>query len=263
MRMMFVLILCALAQITDAQNRRYFERLYNSSLSHLGEAVEAGNSPIDVFKFNDQLYEQILYNSIYQLRVRKLRKGLALDSTLVRFAQFAINDFPTVFFRSKKYKERIVKYTDISLKRLNSPCNLFKVSAFSIDLCDIGMRNAFYFDRKDKSTDLRLFKGQKSRIRDPDHPDYEEPVPVQIYTETEFCANFMDRLKQELSLKTIVSRQFESCAIAIRLDKNSINTRKVPRAFVYLIFAGKQTQTIKRKRIPEAPESDSPYTILK
>lgn len=253
-----------MTQALNAQNRKYFERL-DAALPVEVTSAQANENKLDVLAFDQQNYDEILIDFVNAIRKRKSQKDFGLDTMLNRFSHFAVQNFPKSFFTKRKYAKKVVRYTDLSLRRMGMENRVFEARCFYVDLMEMKGTGNFYFKRLDQTTELRLFLGDRPRISNPDHPDYVEPIPMSPLSETGFCKSFFKCLKRELGMRNLLNRSFTQLSIGVRVDPTSLNRKKIPRAFVYVIVVGKQMQKIKRKRAPSSiPQNNTdPYIILK
>ncbi len=262
MRLFFCLLGLFLVQALTAQNRGYFERL-DFSQPYGYDLEQASTATVDVLGFDEKNYSGIVHQHLNEKRAKRGCPAWQQDSVLNQLTHYGINSFPQSLFTKRKLRRRLTRYTELSLNRLNTNFRLFISKAFTVRLIDLKRLRYFYYERKDTKTELHLFKGNRPKISNPDHPEYIEPVAVEVMREDDFAADIEAQLYRLIGKKYFNNRLLTHLSIALRLDKNSIHRKKAPQAFVYIIIAGKQTQKIKRKIIQNNVADSTAYTILR
>ena len=243
MKKIVIFILVGMSINSYAQNRRYYANLATTKAFFIEEGIATENK-LDVIHFDAHNYAGMVLNNLNATRAKRGRKDLVQDSTFNRMCKLGVNHFSKSFFTSRKHRNKVVRYTDFSLRKMKGEHRLFRAIVFTQNVVHLSDRNNFYLDRRDKTTDLQLFEGEKSTAK-PEDEDYIEPVPVKELTEKQFVWEVIKSIKRENGARELITRNYTHVGVSIRIDPTSINKKRVPRVFVMVLLGGKQTQKVK------------------
>ncbi|NOQ71284.1 MAG: hypothetical protein GQ574_04750 [Crocinitomix sp.] len=262
-RILFISLLL-IPLISFDQNKRFYEAIDTSTVK-FAEEWGASGAKLDVLNFDDQNYEGAILDELNKVRSVRNRSLFIQDSAYNRMCLAGMETFTKKYCGSNKFRDRIYRYTEIGIRRMQGVNKVFRVFTFSVSLIDLGSREYFYFDRRNFDSELQLYKGNTPTTRNPDNENYVEPIPVAKLDEQAFAQSFLKKLKRAMGGQDLQSKNFTHIGLAMRLDARSVRKRRTPKALVMIILGGKQTQKVKKQRpIPQNSAADNnPYTILK
>lgn len=95
---------------------------------------------------------------------------------------------------------------------------------------------AFYFDKKDESTEFQLFYGEKPRKKDLD----QEVKSIDLYDYNQFAEDFLANISSS-NQKYLYSKSYKWIGVQTMWYYKSIHKKKIPQIKVVFILGGFQT----------------------
>ena len=258
-----VFILTFTVGLSFGQNKRYYDLLDRTE----GEQMEphrASAAELNIIGFDKQDYGGLIFGQLNESRKRRGRNGLIIDSVFQQVCNTGVKHFSSTFFKSHKHTDKVVRHTEFGIRHLKGENRLFKVVALNINLTTLKGMSPFFYYAQDPNTSLKLYKGKRPKTLNPNHADYEEPVPVKPITEIMFTEDIEAAIKSSVGVSDFFSKTYTHIGIGVRLDEYSVNRRKIPHAFVLIILGGKQTQKVRINQPVTSPaDEDNPFLILR
>lgn len=258
-----VFILTFAVGLSFGQNKRYYDLLDRTEGEQM-ESRKASSAELNVIGFDKQDYGGLILAQFNESRKRRGRKDFVIDSVFQQVCNTGVKHFSSTFFKSQKHKDKVVRHTEFGIRHLKGKNRLFKVVALNVNLTTLKGMSPFFYYAQDPNTTLKLYKGKRPKTLNPDHPDYEEPVPVKAITEIMFAEDIEAAIKTRVGVTDFFSKTYSHMGVGVRLDEYSVNRRKIPHAFVLIILGGKQTQKIRiAEPVDYAIDQNDPLLILR
>ncbi len=172
---------------------------------------------------------------------------MASDSILNRIAFSAIKHTSKRAFSDRRKWKKETRSFEYALKLSGSDYKMLETFRFEVDLLDFISSSRFYYDRRIKTSDLDLYAGRPEKIRNSDHEDYVEPVPLKSKTEDAVMEQMFSQWVSNRGWKESTSRAYSRIGVACRLETRSLNRSKRPFMYVIVVLAGKQNMLLKKK----------------
>jgi hypothetical protein len=264
MRLSGFIVCLFFVAVSWGQNSRYYEWLDRTERDSI-KIKAPSQEQLNVINFDRAGFSGKLLHELNAQRTRKGRSEWKLNDGFMQVCNVGVKHFSKSFFKkSRKYRHKITRYTEFGLRHMDASCRMFKAFTFYVNLTNLKRYSRYYYSRKDDTSPLRLYMGKRPRISDPDHEEYEKPVPVKPLTEDDFIRTLISSIKSASNARELVLRRYSEIGIAMRLDEHTINRRKPPHAFVMVIVGGRQLQEMKTvdpaKRLPS--DNYDPYIVI-
>ena len=259
----FIIIMLTLS-MSWGQNQRYYDwldRTERDSVKIKAPSIQEMN----VLDFDRADFSGKLLHELNLQRTRKGRQEWQQNEAFMQVCNVGVKHFSKSFFKkSRKYRHKVTRYTEFGLRHMNASCRMFRAFTFYVNLTNLKKYSRYYFSRKDDTSPLRLYMGKRPRISDPEHEEYEKPLPVKPLTEDDFVRTLIGTIKGASNARELVLRRYSDIGIAMRLDEHTINRRKPPHVFVMIIVGGRQlqdTKTVDPSKVLPSSNYD-PYIVI-
>ncbi|MBD3638420.1 MAG: hypothetical protein HUJ25_13800 [Crocinitomicaceae bacterium] len=230
----------------QAQNRKFLIHL-NKQDPFKYDEIAAGAERLDLINLNTQQVCGVVLNGVNSQLSKKLREPLVQDSLLNKICYSGVQTYSTSRYTKRKTWKKEEKNINYALKLNHSRHKMFAAYAFKVDLLDLPGRDKFYCDKRNFDSDLHLYAGHRPKIRNPEHEDYVEPVPLFAKTEQQMVETLLELLESNGCMRNIMSRKFTRIGMAVRMEERSLYRTKRPYMYVVMILSGKQNYHTKKK----------------
>lgn len=239
----FILLICF--AVSFSQSHRYYDWLDRTERDSL-KVLAASAEPVDILNFDREDFEGKLLHELNLKRARKGRQEWRQNAEFMQVCNVGVKHFSKSFFKkSRKYQHKTTRYVEFGLRHLKGSCRMFRAFTFYVNLTNLKNYSRYYYSRKDDTSPLHLYMDKRPRVTNPEHEDYEAPIPVKPLGEDDFIRTLIGSIRSASSARELVLRRYTEIGIAMRLDEHTVNRRKAPRVFVMVVIGGKQLQEIK------------------
>ena len=190
---------------------------------------------LDLTNPDYNLLNATVFFTLNRIRVSKRRVPYKFSSSLYRVA-FYYNSM----YNSTKL-ENVEKNQKRIRKKFNPLCKAYgfngALTEFSIaSITSINERNfrKLYYDKKDSTTPLKLFMGEKPKASD----TVTIKTPVKLYTYQEFAEVLLKSWKINKDSYNKKSRAYTVGGCCITIDNRTLYKRKFPKAKAIFVFGG-------------------------
>ncbi|UKN03336.1 hypothetical protein K6119_07385 [Paracrocinitomix mangrovi] len=259
MRFSLVYISLLLSVVAFPQYRNFLVHL-NQSEGIEYKLLDGTNQRLDLFHLDREEISGFILSSFKDKLNKKLITDFEQDTLLNKICNSAVLNYSSSKFKKRHQwnkEQRIINY---ALKLQEVKYRRFYSYAFQVDLLDFSPGHKYYFDRKNEDNPLQLYEGEYPKVKDPEHDDYEEPLPIYAKTELQMVDEFFNRIERSRVMNELYSREFSRIGIAVKMDETSLLCKKRPKMSVVLIIAGKQNIGVKKKdRLERLVQMDKSY----
>lgn len=257
-KILFIVMIATFGSSCSGQNRKFLIHV-NQASPYMYEEEDASGMRLDAENLDtDAICGGVVVDINARLRI-KTRRPLQQDSILNMLCRSGAATYTPSKYANRKNWRNEQKSIDYALKLQHSTNKMFISFAFKVDLLDLSTKERFYCDRRNKDSELLLYEGDSPRIRNPEHEDYVEPIPLSLKREEQAVAALMQQLENRGGVRDIFSKRFTQFGIAVKMEKRSLYRSRRPHMYVVIILAGKQNNYMKKKdkleRLVKADES--------
>lgn len=232
------------------QNRKFLID-FNQSERFLHADAEASEHRVDIKNFDASQMSAMFLKKVDEELSKKLRPALTQDSILNQMAHSAIKFVARKTYKDRQKWRKEKRSFEYALKLSASKYRMLEAYRYQIDLLDYIAGGRFYFDRRIQTSSLNLYAGRPVKIKDPEHEDYVEPVPLEPKTEQAVVDLLLKKLESRGAWRDILSRKYYRIGVATKLEVKSMNRSKRPFIYVIILIAGKQNVLLKKKDYTE------------
>ncbi len=248
----FVLILVLATLISFAQSKHFISKIdttYNTENKYLKEynsesffASGISDETMDVANIDHELLNATIFFTLNKFRARKKREMYKYSFELENIA------FNYVLIKSKKRIEDNRNNWQRIYKDFPGIGNLFdfkgKLITFNIaciDAIDYKKGKKFYYDRKDKSTDLKLYYGERHLRGEVS----KEKIPIRSYSYMEFADELISNFRIGHGSRNAKSKAYEYVGCYVDVDERTLHRRKIPKIKAMIVYGGFRLKGIK------------------
>lgn len=241
----------------SAQNRRFINLADETEpvWYHQQSATET-NLHLDRFDANHIC--GITIDGLNEFRTYKSRKPFGQDSLLNQIAAAGMSTFNRSSFTISRTWSKERKSIHFVLRNHQSEYRAYNAHAFVVDLLDLDMSKSFYYDSKPETSDIDLYAGKPSEVKDPTDEEYVEPKPLELISEISFIDRFIEEMSSGERYRDLMSRKYERVGISLKLNPFSMRSNRRPTLFVIVVFAGKVMQQV---RVPQSKIGDDKKAV--
>lgn len=193
------------------------------------------NTELDPTKPDYDLLNATVFFTLNKIRVSKRRVPYIFSSNLYKTAYYYNSMYNSGKLDNiEKNQKRIRKKFNLVCKAFGFKGALTGFSIASINSINQKQRKKFYYDKKDSTTSLRLFIGEKPKSSDTSFI----AQPVKLYTYQEFADALMKSWKISTDSFNKRSRAYTLGACCITIDGRTLYKRKFPKAKTIFVFGG-------------------------
>ncbi|MEP1067867.1 MAG: hypothetical protein ABJG99_03910 [Crocinitomicaceae bacterium] len=183
--------------------------------------------------------------------LRRNRDELRQDSILNRLCESAVEKFSKSRFVYRKKLKKELASIDYALRLSGASNRMLLTYCFRVDLLDLVPGASFYCNKREKTSAIHLYEGKAPKIRNKEHPDYKDPVPLKTKTVRQTVDEIMRVFTSKNGMREVNSRKYTQVGLACRLDDRTLNQSKRPTLYFSIMLAGKQMQQVKKKDVTE------------
>lgn len=235
---------------TFGQNKKFLID-YNQAERFFYQEQEAGGQEIRLTDFDGAALSAMVITKVNNELSRKLRPELVEDSILNKMAFSAIKYVPRKAYHDRHKWKKEKRSFDYALKLSGSKFRMLEAYRYQIDLLDYVPGGRFYFDRRIGTSELNLYAGRPNKIKDREHEDYEEPIPLSSKTEQKVVETIFEQFESRGAWKSMTSRKYSRIGLACRVETKSLNRSKRPQMYIIVFLLGKQNLQLKKKDYTE------------
>lgn len=198
--------------------------------------------PVD---YDHDFLNAALAGYINHERQKRSRKPLLYSEELYSVSYYFLQYFSLQSFQFDPEKnDRYTKLAKKSAKKIQYPKGIIKTAIFRLPAINF-KGGAFYYDKEDETTSMKLFYGTK-----PTKKEMESEIPpkqkkIETWTYSGFVKQFY---KHHLSAKIhslLFSKEFSSVACCLVVDKRTLNTNRIPQVSCMVIFGANRLEKAK------------------
>ena len=204
--------------------------------SHYNDSVVVAENNIDILDFSTIKFKSLFYSHINAHKLRR-RSKMRQDSIYDKICE-------TIFVASdhrlrKNSWSKSKKYVYKSLIKQNSNYRYFRLLTFHISLVNY-LNKKYYYDNTNSDNGLHLIYGTKegNEIKKNKNDSFIYPL-IKPKTQLQFLNDILSKLIRLFSKSNFKSSHFNRIGFSIRVDKDSLHKKALPRAKIVVMIGGK------------------------
>ncbi|MBK8926312.1 MAG: hypothetical protein IPM74_10470 [Crocinitomicaceae bacterium] len=223
-------------------SKRFYKRVHQVQPSiPQAETETASSSPIRLNQFEYEHFNSILFDATNALRTKKKRNIFITDTLYSQIAQTLLagmSDSRKINTDRCRKERRSVKYI---LQRDHSKYKACEIFAFKLDILDLELGDAYYYDNFVGSSPINCYKG---KIPKKSESKNLEPEPVYPISEQQLLVNFSDKISSGEMRRIIFSNDFRTMGIAVKPIPDYRKSYQRPSILIVLVLGARSTQDV-------------------
>ena len=223
----------------------YFVNHFNDSIKiknpyfQKGEVFSpvTGSEEINIDKLDTNLLSALIINNINTYRAKRKKNLLAYSPGLDLIAYNYLEIFSPKKFDGRSYDaDKINKPLKEVISKTGFKGRIAHLQSHHLPIVDYRGKKAFYYNKRDDETSLKLYSGHKKNSRDTTIIQ----VPLPLLTYDQFADFALKKIIKGKGKVSIYSKAYTHVSCRVLIIEKTLFRKKIPQAVVIVVYGGKR-----------------------